>query len=180
MLKYSCMLKHLWLDAADAQDALPPALLARLSQQVADSEKRHTGQIRLCVEAALPISYLWRLGRKVPDGSTTQINQLVRERAIMLFSKLRVWDTAHNNGVLIYLQLAEHAIEIVTDRGLMHVPDAHWQALTRRMSAAFAQAQFEVGLTQALQEVSEVMVAHFPRTVGADQPNELPDAPLVG
>jgi uncharacterized membrane protein len=98
----------------------------------------------------------------------------------MLFGKLRVWDTAHNNGVLIYLLLAEHAIEIVADRGLdSHVDDAAWAAMTQRMSAAFRDGRFEDGLTQALEEISALLVEHFPLGEGELDVNELPDEPVV-
>ena len=173
--KTKTLIKHLWLDTSDAERAIPPDMLARLTQRVAASEARHTGEIRMYVEAALPMSYLWRL------GSTTTMAQLIRQRAITLFGKLRVWDTQHNNGVLIYLQLAEHAIEIVADRGLhAHVTSAQWQALVARMSARFKQGKFEDGLTDALAEVSALLVAHFAQAANVLQTNELPDQPTLG
>lgn len=175
MNKPQRMLKHLWLDASDARRAIPPDMLHRLARRTAASESRHGGQIRICVEASLPMSYLWRLGK--PAG----IAQLVHQRAVMMFGKLRVWDTEHNNGVLIYLQLAERAIEIVADRGLnRHVRAEEWQAMTQRMSAAFAEGRFEEGLTQALEEVSAVLVAYFPATDDPGKMPGLPDEPVLG
>lgn len=174
LLTLKTMLKHLWLDASDTQRTIAPEVLARLASCVAASEHRHTGQLRICIEASLPMSYLWRLGRK------QTMLQLVRQRAVMLFSKLRVWDTAHNNGVLIYLQLAEHAIEIVADRGLSeHVTALQWQAMVQRMSAAFQARRFEDGLTLALEEVSTLLVALFPVTEGYRHINEIPDEPIL-
>lgn len=162
------MLRHRWLDEADARRAIPADMAQRLAQRVAASEKRHTGEVRICIEAGLPISYLWR-------------GAAARERAVAMFGKLRVWDTEQNNGVLIYLLLAEHAIEIVADRGLnRHVTPAQWQAMVARMSAAFQEGRFEDGLTQALEEVSALLVAHFPLGDGAAQANELPDEPVIG
>ncbi len=173
-LKIKTILRHLWLDASDAKRAIAPDMLQRLTQRVAASEHRHTGQLRICVEAALPMSYLWRLA-----GNTT-LADLIRQRAVMLFSKLRVWDTQHNNGVLIYLQLAERAIEIVADRGLSrHVDEAQWQAMLVRMSAAFQDLRFEDGLTLALEEISALLVAHFPANEGIRRANEMPDEPLL-
>ena len=102
-------LKHRWLDASAAERLIPAAMRQRLQQRVAASEQRHSGEIRLCIEAGLPLSYLWR------PASTPHIT---RQRALTLFGKLRVWDTANNNGVLIYLLLAERSIELVADRGL--------------------------------------------------------------
>ena len=173
--KLTLIAKHLWLDASDTQRAIPPDLVQRLTAQVAASEQRHSGQIRLCIEASLPASYLWRLGR----GTT--LAGLIRQRAVMMFGKLRVWDTEHNNGVLIYLLLAEHAIEIVADRGLTRpVDDAQWQAMVARMGNAFKEGRYEDGLALALEEISALLVAHFARTDGsAEHPNELPDTPLL-
>ncbi|MBO9516202.1 MAG: TPM domain-containing protein [Variovorax sp.] len=159
--------RHRWVDEADVRRALPAEALDRLSRRVGASERRHSGEIRICIEAGLPMSYLWR------DASA-------RERAIMMFSKLRVWDTAHNNGVLIYLLLAEHAIEIVADRGIdARVAGEAWSAMAQRMGAAFRDGRFEDGLTLALEEVSALLVEHFPLADGEADSNELPDAPVV-
>ena len=169
------LLRHRWLDELDAQRAIPADLLERLTRRVAASERRHSGEIRICVEAGLPMSYLWRhVWHDVP------IREVTRERAVMMFGKLRVWDTAQNNGVLIYLLLAEHAIELVADRGLNdHVPPQDWQAMVQRMGAAFHEGRFEDGLTQALEEVSAVQARYFPAQDGAANPNELPDQPFL-
>jgi uncharacterized membrane protein len=173
--KTRTLIKHLWLDASDAKAAIPPDMLQRLAKRTAASEGRHTGQIRIYVEAALPMSYLWRLGKNC------NMKTLIRQRAVMLFGKLRLWDTEHNNGVLIYLQLAEHAIEIVADRGVdRQVSAQQWQAMTERMASAFKNGLFEDGLTQAIGEVTSVLVAHFPATAGGQSANELPDEPVLG
>ncbi len=161
-------LKHLWLDADDTRRAIPGEMLERLQRRVAASEQRHSGEIRICVEAGLPLSYLWR-------GASA------RERAITVFGKLRVWDTEDNNGVLIYLLLADHAIEIVADRGLArHVDAQQWQAMVARMAEAFREKRYEDGLTQALEETSALLMTHFAvRDAHKANPNELPDAPVL-
>jgi uncharacterized membrane protein len=160
--------RHRWIDEAHVRRVLPPDALERLTRRVAASEQRHSGQVRICIEAGLPLSYLWRGAHP-------------RERALTLFGKLRVWDTEHNNGVLIYLLLAEHAIEIVADRGIdARVDDADWAVTAGHMSEAFREGRFEDGLTLALEEVSARLVAHFP--VSGDEAgrgNELPNEPVV-
>ncbi|RST52618.1 TPM domain-containing protein [Variovorax sp. MHTC-1] len=165
--KLARLWRHRWIDAADVRRALPPEALERLAGRVAASERRHSGEVRICVEAGLPLSYIWR-------------GTAARERAIMMFGKLRVWDTADNNGVLIYLLMAEHAIEIVADRGIdAHVSAEEWAAMAQRMAAAFRAGRFEDGLTHALEEVSALLVAHFALAEGQADRNELPDAPVV-
>ena len=160
------LLRHRWADGR-LRRVLTPEVLQRLGQRVAASERRHTGQIRICAEGGLPLSYLWR-------GASA------RERAITQFGKLRVWDTEHNNGVLIYLLLAEHAIEIVADRGLaQRVPEATWHTLVQRLGQALRAGQYEDGLTEVLAGVSALLVAHFPASDNAPSSNELPDAPVL-
>ena len=164
MNKLLRILKHRWLDERDTARALGAGALQRLEARVHASETRHSGEIRLCVEAGLPLSYLWQgLG--------------ARERAVTMFGKLRVWDTEHNNGVLIYLLLAEHRIEIVADRGLNRFVDAaQWQAIMATMRGAFRSGQFEAGLNDAIAAVDALLAKHFALAPGAANVNELPDA----
>ncbi len=161
------LLKHRWLDERDVKRALDDAALARIEQRIAASEKRHGGEIRVCVEAGLPTSYIWQ-------------RLSARDRAITLFGKLRVWDTEADNGVLIYLLLAEHAIEIVADRGLnKHVSHDQWQAIVDGMRAAFRAGRFEEGLNAAVDAVDALLAQHFPAAAGDANPNELPNAPFL-
>jgi uncharacterized membrane protein len=160
--------RHRWMDERAAERAVPPAMAEQLQARVSASEARHSGEIVLCVEAALPNSYLWRAGREAP------LQAVIRQRALSWFGKLRVWDTEHNNGVLIYLMLAERRVEIVADRGISrHVPDAHWQAVVQHLGEHLLIDDFDTGLTQALQEVSALLVQHFPLQAGEENPNEL-------
>ena len=161
------LLKHRRLDETDTKRLLGDGALQRIEARVAASEQRHSGEIRVCIEAGLPLSYIKR-------------EALVRERAVMMFGKLRVWDTEHNNGVLIYLLLAEHAIEIVADRGLAkRVDAAQWQRIAAAMSTAFQAGQFEAGLNQAIDAVDALLAQHFALAPGEANPNELPDAPYL-
>jgi len=163
MNKLLRLLKHRWLDEADLRRVLDEAALQRLQEHVRQSEHRHSGEIRLCAEACLPWSYLRQgLG--------------ARARAVTMFGKLRVWDTEHNNGVLIYLLLADHAIEIVADRGVARaVPAEHWEQVVGGMGAAFAAGRFEEGLAEAIAAVDAVLARHFALADGQSNPNELPD-----
>ncbi|MBA4262982.1 MAG: hypothetical protein C0443_13430 [Comamonadaceae bacterium] len=171
MNKLTRLLKHRWLDASDTRRAVPDDMAQRLSQRIAASEGRHSGEVRLCIEAALPLGDLWRIGPAAP------LKTVVRERAIRWFARLGVWDTEQNNGVLIYLLLAEHAIEFVADRALARrVDTAQWQAIVDRLGQRLHSGEFEDGLTQALEEVSALLVRHFPAEPGAVNSNELPDA----
>jgi len=161
--KLARILKHRWKDETDTARALDRAALRRLEARVAASERAHSGEIRLCVEAGLPLSYLWR-------------EATPRQRAVTMFGKLRVWDTEQNNGVLIYLLLAEHAIEIVADRGLKHrVPQATWDQLVEGMRSKFRAGCFEEGLMQAVEAVDTHLRRHFPLAEGQPNANELPD-----
>lgn len=167
MNRWLRILKHRWLDESDTRRALGDAERERLRERIARSETTHSGEIRLYVEAGLPLSYLWR-------GATA------RERALTMFGKLGVWDTEANNGVLIYLLLAERRIEIIADRGLSRrVGAAHWQAITEQMREAFRAGRFEDGLNAAVDAVAQALREHFPLAPGQANPNELPDAPLL-
>ncbi|PZQ66726.1 MAG: hypothetical protein DI563_22710 [Variovorax paradoxus] len=150
-----------------------PGLMGRLKRLL-----RHRWTDEATLRRALPPEALARIGERV---AASERRHPARQRAITLFGKLRVWDTAQNNGVLIYLLLAEHAIEIVADRGIdLHVDAADWAAMAKRMAQAFRDGRFEDGLTQALEEVSALLVQHFPADPNAPaRGNELPDAPVV-
>lgn len=158
------LLVHRFSDDRDVRRAIGDEGLARLEARVRESERRHAGEICISIEGGLPLSYVWRgLG--------------ARDRAIMLFGKLRVWDTEANNGVLIYLLLAERAIEVVADRGVArHVAPGHWDEVVAHMREAFAAGRFEDGLMQAVAEVEALLVAHYPLAEGQANPNELADA----
>ena len=139
--------------------------MQNIEAAIRQSESGHTGEIRFVVEAALhPVELVM--------GKTP------RQRAIELFARLGVWDTADNNGVLVYLLLADHDVEIVADRGIHgHVGASGWEAICKEMEAAFRQGRFESGLMVGIQQIGEVLQKHYPANVANE--NELPDAPLV-
>lgn len=160
-------LRHVFTTPLALRRSFPAESLTRLGQAIAQSEATHTGEIRLAVESGLPWSYLWR-------------NLPARARALMVFSKLRVWDTEQNNGVLIYVALADQAIEIVADRGIArHVPPAEWEAICAIMREQFRSYDFEGGARECIYRVGEKLRQHFGLKPGEENPDQLANEPTV-
>jgi len=159
------MLKHLFTPHWVVRRAFPRATLRRIEGAIRESERTHNGELRFAVEAALHPALLLK-------GGTP------RERAREVFAQLRVWDTEHNSGVLIYVQLVDRRIEIVADRGVSaKVPQATWDEICRRMETAFRAGRFEAGALEGVREITALLARHYP-PVG-ENPNELPDRPVV-
>ena len=142
-----------------------------IEQAITDSEARHTGEIRFVVEAGLDVYEV--LANKTP-----------RKRAIELFSQLGMWDTEHNNGVLIYLCLADHDIEIVADRGIdKQVGYARWNAICNAMEVCFKRGEFEGGVLQGIAEIGVELEKHFPENLMSAETrrkkNEISNKPLI-
>jgi uncharacterized membrane protein len=155
---------HLWLGTRDSLRAIGPQGLAQIEQAVGASERHHSGEIRVCIEAGLPMSYLWR-------GASA------RERAITLFGKLKVWDTEHNNGVLIYVLLADRRIEIVADRGLNAcVRSEQWQGISSTLTTDISKGQLTPGMIKATAAVGQLLTEHFAVVLSRPDLNELPDS----
>ena len=157
--------KHLVEHRWRLRRVFPPAVLDRIEQAITAGEATHTGQLRFVVEGAL-------------DGAPLLHDQPARERALDVFSHLRIWDTAHNNGVLIYLLLADRKVEIVADRGVdALVGPQRWADICRDMEADFRSGRFEAGVVKGIEAVSRELAKFFP-SHGPHQ-NELPDKPVV-
>jgi uncharacterized membrane protein len=155
------LLEHRWR----VRRIFPPEVLAAIEQAIKAGEATHSGQIRFVVEGAL-------------DGAPLFRNQSPRERALDIFSHLRIWDTAHNNGVLIYLLLADRNVEIIADRGIdAKIGAAGWEKICKAMETDFRAGNFAGGVIKGIEAVSRQLAAHFPKH-GAGR-NELPDAPVV-
>ena len=164
-MNFARMFRHLTMPQWRAGQVMPRGALLRIEHAIAESEARHSGQIRFAVENALDLHDLLR-------------GESARERAIEVFAALRVWDTAHNNGVLIYLLLADRDVEIVADRGIHHLVGSRgWEQACREMETAFREGRFEAGVLGGIANVSCYLETHFPRQ--ALGPNELPDRPVV-
>jgi len=159
------ILKHLVMTQWQVDRAFSRQNLIAIEQAIKASEIAHAGEIRFVVEGAL-------------DGAPLFKGQSARERAIDVFSQLRIWDTERNNGVLIYLLLADRDVEIVADRGIhSKVGSREWESICQAMETAFKQARFEGGVVTGIQTVTQHLMKHFPAS-GTGQ-NELPDKPMV-
>jgi len=148
-----------------ARRVFPAATLKEIEASVSASERHHGGELRFVVEAGLSFMDLWR-------GITP------RGRAAEIFSSLRVWDTEHNSGVLIYLQLIDRRVEIVADRGIAaKVAQQEWDAICRGMEAAFKSGDYRRGALEAIDSVGKLLARHDPAIPGKQ--NELPDRPVI-
>ena len=155
------LLEHRWR----VRRIFTPAVLARIEQAIKAGEATHSGQVRFVVEGAL-------------DGAPLFHDQSARERALDIFSQLRIWDTAHNSGVLIYLLFADHNVEIVADRGIdARVGFSGWEKICAGMETEFKRSNFEGGVIKGIAAVSQELAKYFPAQAAG--PNELPDAPVV-
>jgi len=159
------VMRHLSTGRASVRRVFPSRALDAIEHAIRTTEARHAGQIRFAVEAALELAPLLA-------GQTAQ------QRAIEVFSRLHVWDTEHNNGVLIYLLLADRDIEIVADRGIhIKLGTEVWETICHEMEATFREGHFEAGVLAGIHAVGEHLSRHFPARSG--KPNEMPDRPVV-
>ena len=159
------LLRHLF--APSAQRLFPAAAMDRIAHAIAEGERRHSGQVMFAVEPALH----WRA---VLDGVDP------RRSAEQAFARLRAWDTEANNGVLLYLLLADRRIEIVADRGLRAVVDeAHWRAICARMEGGLRAGDAEAAVIGAIGAISDLVAHHFPATGARAGGNEVPDRPQI-
>lgn len=156
---------HLAMPRGRVAKAFSPATLAAIGAAVTRAEANHCGELRFVVEGGMPLNALWR-------------GQTPRQRAVDVFSQLRVWDTEHNNGILIYVQFADRRVEVLADRGIAaRVPQAGWDGICRDMEAAFKAGDFRQGVVTAVSAAGDLLAAHFPASAG--EGNELPDAPVL-
>jgi hypothetical protein len=158
-------LRHILSDHWSVRYAFPRPALKAIEEAIRAQELRHDGELRFAVESALPFSDLVR-------GISA------RDRAIELFSRLRMWDTEQNAGVLVYLLLADKRVEIVADRGIhSKVGVTAWEAICGAMQREFAAGRFEPGAIVGIQAISDLLALHFPPR--EDNPDELPNRPVV-
>lgn len=157
--------RHLFALPGALERRLPTAAMDAIEKAIERSETQHRGEVRFAAEAAL-------------DAPALLAGQVARERAIAVFSELRVWDTEENNGVLIYLLLADHDIEIVADRGInARVSAAEWEQICRRMESGLARGEFGPAILAGIEDISRLLARYYPPRPG--DRNELPDKPAV-
>jgi uncharacterized membrane protein YgcG len=159
------IVRHLVTMPGAVDRAFPPPAMASIEKSIAKSETEHRGEIRFAAEAVLESPALFA-------------GQSARERAIEVFSQLRVWDTEENNGVLLYLLLADHDIEIVADRGFnTKVTPAEWEQICRGMESALARGEFAQAIIAGIEDVSRLLARYYPPRPGGR--NELADKPVI-
>ena len=153
-------------DIALAKRHFPASTLDAIQHAIAASEQKHLGEICFAVEGSLPFAEVLR-------------SRGARERAHAVFAHLRVWNTAHNSGVLVYILLAEHAIEIVADRGIAaKVTEDEWRQVCTLMQASFAKGDYQAGAIAGVDAITTILVRHFPSD-GKSNRDELPDRPVL-
>lgn len=156
-------LRHLFIPDWLAMRPFPSSSLDAIERAIRESESSHRGELRFAVEGSLPLQFL---------------TLTPRQRAEQLFGLLRVWDTAENSGVLLYVQLVDHAIEIVADRGIAaKVQQAEWDAICRAMEADFSNRIYLNGCLGGIERVTTLLARHFP--AGRQNTDELPNRPVI-
>jgi hypothetical protein len=157
--------KHLAMIPSATRRYFPIESLRRIEKAIAQSEEAHSGQLRFVVEGNLDAIDIFR-------------KKTGKKRAIEIFSQLRVWDTEANNGVLIYLLLADHDFEILGDRGIHHhIGEAGWERISQEMEKRFRKGKFEAGVLYGIEQIGEVLAQHYPAK--DNQRNELPNTPII-
>jgi uncharacterized membrane protein len=159
--------RHLFATRGALNRAFPPASLDRIERAIEESEAHHSGEIRFAIEGALEPGEVWR--GKVP-----------RARALEVFAALGVWDTEANNGVLIYVLLADQDVEIVADRAYNgRVSAAEWAAVCEDIQREFRVGRFGDGAVVGVEDVGRIIAKHFPRRAGQQDRDELPNRPTL-
>ena len=165
MVNIQRWVRHLFTPPWAWRHAFPQSALDSIEAAVRDSETRHGGEIRFAIENSLAPALVWR-------------GMSGRERALEMFSNLRVWDTEHNSGVLIYLLLADRDIEIVADRGIAaRVDPTAWEQVAQTMETAFRDGHFERGALTGIARISDLLAEHFPPS--GHNPDELANQPVI-
>jgi uncharacterized membrane protein len=164
-MKFLRLMRHIGTTRWSTRRHFTPTVRAAIERAIADCEARHAGEIRFVVETAFDLPELWHDLRP-------------RQRAVQLFGQLGVWDTAHNNGVLIYVLMADRAVEIIADRGIAaHIQQSEWETVCRRMQEHYRQGRFREGSIAGIEAVGALLGRHFPGEAPGGR--ELPTQPVL-
>ncbi len=159
------ILKHLFYPGWWLRRDFPPKDMDKIEAAIKVSELKHSGEIRFAIESSLPLKALWH-------------DEPMHERAVEVFSLLRVWDTEDNNGVLIYLLLADQKVEITADRNINKVvKQADWQSVCHLIEQQFKKGLFVEGVILGIEEISKLLEKHFP--ISENDKNELSNKPVI-
>jgi uncharacterized membrane protein len=164
-VKLGRLIRHIFTTRYSTRRHFPQPVRDAIEKAIGECEGRHGGEIRFVVETSFDVPDVWR-------------GLAPRQRALQMFGQFGVWDTAHNNGVLIYVLMADHDVEIVADRGIAaQVSQAEWQAVCRQMEHHYRAGRFQDGSTAGILGVGALLGRHFPGTRRSD--NELPNQPVL-
>lgn len=164
-MKFLRLMRHIATTRWSTRRHFPPPVRDAIEQAIGDCEAHHGGEIRFVVETAFDLPELWH---GLPP----------RQRALQLFGQLGVWDTAHNNGVLIYVLMADRVVEIIADRGIAsRVTQAEWEQVCRQMERHYKERRYREGSIAGIEGVGALLGRHFPGKKHSD--NELPNQPVL-
>ena len=167
MINLKRIAQHLFMTHWKVNNIFTKDSLREIEHLIRAGESTHNGEIRFVVEGAL-------------DYEPLLLEQEPKERAVEIFSQLRIWDTEHNNGLLIYLLLADHAVEIIADRGIHEkVGTEQWQKICRSMEDAFKKENYTNGVIMGINAMTQLLAKYFPAASMKNRTNELPDAPVL-
>jgi uncharacterized membrane protein len=159
-------LRHIGSGPRSAEKAFPDEARHRLQVAVHTGEQHHRGEVRVVIEASMPLGQAWR-------GVTP------RARARALFGTFEVWNTEDHTGVLLYINLADHAVELLADRGIdARVKPTAWRDICDRLAQGLARGVSVEPVLEAVAQIHVLLTEHFPAD-GGYKPNELDDRPII-
>jgi uncharacterized membrane protein len=164
-MRFSRFIRHITTTRWSTRRQFSTAVRDAIEKAIGDCEALHGGEIRFVIETAFDVPELWH-------------GVSARQRALQLFGQFGVWDTANNNGVLIYVLMADRGVEIIADRGITAFVAPHeWQAVCRQMEQHFRAGRFREGSIAGIEGVGALLGRHFPGKAASD--NELPNQPVL-
>jgi uncharacterized membrane protein len=122
-------------------------------QAITDAEAMTSGEIRLHIEPKCK-------------------SENVLDRATEVFFQLKMNETVHQNGVLIYMAHEDQKFAIIGDKGINEVVPANfWDGTKEVMREHFKRKEFLKGVLFAIRETGFHLKQYFP--LQQDDKNEL-------